>query len=59
MTAVASSLGSEFVSHFVHRKHRERPYTALRVWYVVVVLQERATGLEPATSSLGSWHSTN
>ena len=22
-------------------------------------LQERATGLEPATSSLGSWHSTN
>ena len=21
--------------------------------------QERATGLEPATSSLGSWHSTN
>ncbi len=23
------------------------------------LLQERATGLEPATSSLGSWHSTN
>jgi len=22
-------------------------------------LRERATGLEPATSSLGSWHSTN
>jgi hypothetical protein len=22
-------------------------------------LVERATGLEPATSSLGSWHSTN
>jgi hypothetical protein len=21
--------------------------------------EERATGLEPATSSLGSWHSTN
>jgi hypothetical protein len=24
-----------------------------------IQLQERATGLEPATSSLGSWHSTN
>ncbi len=23
------------------------------------LFQERATGLEPATSSLGSWHSTN
>jgi hypothetical protein len=26
---------------------------------VQIDLTERATGLEPATSSLGSWHSTN
>jgi hypothetical protein len=27
--------------------------------YFDSILKERATGLEPATSSLGSWHSTN
>ena len=30
------------------------------IWRVVQVIEkmERETGLEPATSSLGSWHST-
>ena len=30
-------------------------------FYIKVISEvtERATGLEPATSSLGSWHSTN
>jgi hypothetical protein len=28
-------------------------------FFVAKDLTERATGLEPATSSLGSWHSTN
>ena len=38
------------------------PAEAIRRWrklFFLNALRERATGLEPATSSLGSWHSTN
>jgi integrase len=36
-----------------------RPKRFTQVRETQQLLQERATGLEPATSSLGSWHSTN
>ena len=47
---------------FGTREESERPRAQGRGRKQVVILQElteRAMGLEPTTSSLGSWHSTN
>jgi hypothetical protein len=52
----------DFVMTFPKRHRQNRPKNKSPATETVAGLcfiSERATGLEPATSSLGSWHSTN
>src|SRR5262245_45279339 len=50
LTPCSSKVGNNFI---VPEKLVVRHY-----WRAISSSQERATGFEPATSSLGSWHST-